>query len=133
HLEGAHDAAIDEDERIDERDQHITDGGPHQRGAYIGRALGLIRRARKIEGDRVTLLLHHDMNTNRPVQLYAVVVDKALRFETPIGPIRNRAAHFAFGHIEQALEAGKCSGFAKFPDERADALFAEPARAKLTP
>ena len=81
--------------------------------------------------DRLALLLHHDMDAHRLVEIDAVVIDETLGFEAPVDPFGDGAFHLQFGEFEQPRETGKRIFLAELGDQLAHALFAETTGADL--
>ena len=104
HLKTAQDPAIDKNQRVHERDQHIGSRRFNQRRAHIGRSFGLVRRAGEIQADRVSTFLHDNMITNRLIQLDTVIINEALGFEFSVRPFGDRRAHFLLRQLKQPVK-----------------------------
>ena len=130
-VEGAHQAAVDENMRIDERDETVGDCAAHQRRADVGGAGGLVVAAGEVEGDLVTFLLDDDMDAHGLVEAHAVVIDEALGLVAAIVPFGDGGLHAQAGQLEQAVEALQRLVLAELGDEFTQALFAQPARPEL--
>ena len=131
-IERAHEAAVDEDMRINQRDQAIGDRGLRQRRTDIRRADRLIVAAGEVEGDLVALFLDDDMNAHGLIEPHAVVVDETLGLVAPVAPFGDGHAHAALGQRHQMLETRQRDGRAHLVEQLAQPLFAKARAAKLS-
>src|SRR5437660_11768437 len=82
--------------------------------------------------DAVALFLDDYVDAHGLFQLDTVVVDEALRLETPIRPLGKGLAQLRFRQIEQAVEAGEDFLLAVLRRQLDQPAFAEPVGAELS-
>ena len=77
---------IDGQEAVNQGDQAIGAGGPHQRRSNVCWTRCLIAAATEVEVDSIALLCDLHVHANRPLKINTVVIDEALSFRFAIGP-----------------------------------------------
>src|ERR1700738_1205678 len=103
----------------------------NERRSDVGGSLGLVGRAAEIEGQRIALLLDHDMDAHRLLQLDAVVVDEPFRLKASVRPLRDRRLELALGDVQQMVAAAAYLVAAELGDQLAEPSFAQSVGAEL--